>query len=181
MPFADAHGRIEQHLAGCAVPSVVLRSSFFMSNLLADAATIRATGRLIAPAGDARIAMIDPRDVASAAATALLTDRYDGRTYLLTGPDAVTYTDVAATLSTVAGHRVTFLNVPDDAARAGMLSAGLPDWLADALVALYRRLRAGVAAEPTGDVQLLTGRSPRTFAAFARDHAAAFAAPAFTP
>jgi len=180
-PFADAHGRIEQHLAASAVPSVVLRSGFFMSNLLADAAMIRATGRLVAPAAGARIAMVDPRDVASVAATVLLGDRHDGRTYRLTGPVAVTYADLAASLSNVTGRPVTFVPVPDDVARAGMLGAGLPEWLADALVALYGRLRAGVAAEVTADVQRLTGRAPRTFADFARDHAAAFAAPAFTP
>lgn len=69
--FWDAHARIEQHLRDSGVPSVVLRPSTYATNLLAGAETIRAMGRLFAPAADAKIAMIDPRDVAAVAAVVL--------------------------------------------------------------------------------------------------------------
>ena len=52
--FWDWHGQIEQHLRRSAVPAVVLRSSFFMSNVLAAAEQVAREGRLYAPAGEAR-------------------------------------------------------------------------------------------------------------------------------
>jgi uncharacterized protein YbjT (DUF2867 family) len=172
--FSDMHARIEKHLADSPVPSVVLNASDFMSNLFAFADGIRHTGRLVAPAGNARIAMIDPRDVAAAAAAALLDDACDRDRYVLTGPHAITYSEVAAELSAATGRAITFVDVPDDAARAGLREAGLPSWLADSIVTLYGLLRQGLAAHPTDDVRVLTGRPPRTFAEFAHDHRAAF-------
>lgn len=179
LSFADAHGRIERHLFGCPVPSVVLNATFLMSNLFASAETIRASGQILAPGGEAKIAMIDPRDVAASAAVTLLDDGdagrgHEGRAYLLTGPQLVTYAEVAADLSTVTGRSIAFVDVPDDVARAGLLAAGAPEWFADGIVVLHGLLRRGIAAQTSDDVQLLTGREPRTFAEFARDYRDAF-------
>src|SRR4029077_7954280 len=69
--FWDWHGQVEQHLRASGTGWVILRSSWYMSNLLAAAAQVAAEGRLYAPAGQARIAMIDPRDVGAAAAALL--------------------------------------------------------------------------------------------------------------
>jgi hypothetical protein len=65
-------------------------------------------------------------------------------------------------------------------ARSGILAAGLPEFVADQLLRIYAALRAGVASTPTGAVEALTGRPPRNFLAFARQHAGSFAAPAAT-
>ena len=97
--FWDWHGRIEQHLAASGIPAVVLRSSFFMSNLLAAAEQVASEGRLYAPAGGARIAMVDPCDVGAAAAAVLTTAGHDDATYVLTGPEAITHAEVAADIS----------------------------------------------------------------------------------
>src|SRR5262245_24755212 len=112
--FFDAHGRAEQQLKASGVPAVILQSSFYMSNLFAAAEPVRMMGEIFAPAGTARIAMIDPRDVADVAATALLTDRYDGETLHLSGSEAITYADVARVLSEVTGREVDYIPVPDD-------------------------------------------------------------------
>jgi uncharacterized protein YbjT (DUF2867 family) len=172
--FSDAHARIERHLRDGAVPWVILHSSFFMSNLLTSADTIRRDGRIVAPAGDAKIAMIDPRDVAAVAVEALLGDGHEGQVYVLTGPRAVTYADVAADLSAALGREIVYVNVPDEAARAAMLESGAPDWLADALGVLFGELRRGIAAQTSDAVRTLTGREPRPFAEFARDHRTVF-------
>ena len=123
--FWDWHGRIEQHLRSSAVPAVVLRSSFFMSNLLAAAEPVALEGKLYAPAGEAQIAMIDPRDVGAAAAAVLTSAGHDGRSYVLTGPEAVTYTQVAAALAEATGREVEFVDLPDEAATQGLI-AGRP-------------------------------------------------------
>jgi uncharacterized protein YbjT (DUF2867 family) len=172
--FTDAHGRIERHLRACPVPAVVLNSSFYMSNLFTAGDTIRRSGQIYAPAGDAKIAMIDPRDVAAAAAITLLEDGHDGRAYVLTGPQPITYTEVATHLSAATGRAVSFIDVPDEAAHAGLLHSGAPQWMADGLVTLFAALRSGLAAHTTDDVRRLTRRHPRSLAEFARDHRTMF-------
>ena len=173
--FWDWHGQIEDHLRGARISAVVLRSSFFMSNVLAAAAQVAHEGRFFAPAGEARIAMIDPRDVGDVAACMLTTPAYVHGAFVLTGPAAITYSDVAAGLSAATGRDVEFVDVSDGDAREGMIEAGIPAFAADQIVAIFAAAREGVNSEVTGTVESLTGRPPRDFAAFAREHAAPFA------
>jgi uncharacterized protein YbjT (DUF2867 family) len=180
LPGFDWNGRIEDHLHASGVPAVVLRAGFFMTNLLAAAEPVRATGTLPAPAGGGRIAMTDPRDAGAVGAVVLTADGHDGRTYELTGPEALSYGDVAAALSAATGRRVTFVDVPEEAARQGLVQAGLPDWLFAQLVGVFGRIRAGDLSRTTDTVRALTGRAPRTFAQFAREHARLFGAGAST-
>jgi uncharacterized protein YbjT (DUF2867 family) len=172
--FWDWHGRVDDHLRASGVAATVLGAGFYASNLLAAADGVAVDGRLYAPAGDARIALIDPRDVGEAAAAVLTAGDHAGATYALTGPDAITYAEVAAHLSAVLGRRVDYTNVPDEAARQAMVDAGLPPEVAEQVVAIFAETRRGALARTTSAVQHLTGRPPRGVAAFLRDHADAF-------
>jgi uncharacterized protein YbjT (DUF2867 family) len=174
LPPFDWHGRIEQHLRRSAVSAVILRSSFYMSNLIASAEAIRHTGKLFAPADGARIAMIDPRDVAVVAAVVLTTDGHEGQTYELTGPEAITYDEIAEELFAATGRPIEFVDVPDEAARQAFIEAGMPDWLVEHLIGAFRMFREGALEQTTDIVRALTGREPRSFAEFARDHARLF-------
>lgn len=173
--FWDWHGQIEQHLSESGIPTVILRSNAFMSNVTAAAEQIAGEGRLYAPAGEARIAMIDPRDVGAAAAVVLTMPGHEGRSYVLTGPQAITYAQVAADLSAATARPVEYVDVPDEGARQGMTQAGLPDFLAEKVVEVFAMLRRGAGEEVTATVERLTGRPARDFASFARDHAELFA------
>jgi uncharacterized protein YbjT (DUF2867 family) len=173
-PQFDVHGQIEAHLEGSGLPWTLLRSSYYMTNLLGSADAIKNTDMLFAPVGDAQVAMIDPRDVAAVAARALTEDGHLGNSYVLTGPQAITFGDVAAHLSEVTGRSITFVDVPEEAAREQLNGAGLPEFLVELIIGSCRALRAGVAAEVTDEVRKLTGRTARGFAEFARDHAAWF-------
>ena len=105
--FWDFHGRSEQHLHRVRIAAVVLRACFFMSNLL-DAAAYARPAPVRAGTG-ARIAMIDPADVAAVAAAVLAEGDHDGETVaLLTGPAAITYDEVAETLSAMTAPRSSF-------------------------------------------------------------------------
>jgi uncharacterized protein YbjT (DUF2867 family) len=172
--FERWHGQIERHLVATGLPSVLLHPTAFMTNLLAFAGTIAETGMLFAPAGTARIAFVDPRDVAAAAVAALVEEGHRGRAFRLTGPAAITYEQIAATLSATTGRSIRYVDVPDDAARQSMVEAGLPPMVADAIVAVFASQRAGAMDQVTTGVRTLTGWEPRNFAQFARDHAALF-------
>jgi uncharacterized protein YbjT (DUF2867 family) len=172
--FWDWHGQVDQNLRESGSGWVILRASYYMSNVLAAATHVAATGRLYAPAGQARIAMIDPRDVGAAAAAVLCSAGHEGQTYLLTGPAAITYAQVADGLSAATGRMVEFTDIGDDAARQAMIADGLPPFVAEQLVRIFACLRGGVNEQVTRTVQTLTGSAPRDFAGFARDHAHLF-------
>jgi uncharacterized protein YbjT (DUF2867 family) len=172
--FWDAHGRIEQHLRASGLPSTILRPSTYMTNVLGSAEAIGHTGKLFAPAGGARIAMIDPRDVGTVAASVLTEEGHEGKTYTLTGPDSITYDDISGDLSRATGRRLDFVSVPDKAARRSMVEAGMPAWFADNLVTLFGLLRQGAVARTTDTVRVLTGDEPHSFGDFASDHALLF-------
>ena len=175
--FWDWHARIEEHLAASGVPAVVLRPSFLMSNLFAAADQIRSAGTLIAPAGNATITMVDPADVAAAAMAAICGAGQDGHTYTVTGPAAVDYEHVARVLSTVLGRPIRYFDVPGDAARAAMVDAGLPSFVAGQITEVFAAQRAGAQQVTTSAVQVLTGRAARPFSSFAAMHAQVFGAP----
>jgi uncharacterized protein YbjT (DUF2867 family) len=174
LAFWDANARVENHLREVGLPAVVLRPGFYMTNLIGSAETIKHAGQFFLPAGDAPVALTDPRDVAAAAVMALTTALPAGQTFRISGPEALTFTEVAAQLSTAVGSTVKYVDVPDVAARAAMAEVGLPDWLADNLIAVFGRIRQGDLATVTDDYRALTGREPRSFSDFARDHAALF-------
>ncbi len=169
LAFWDWHGRIEDHLRASGRPAIVLRPVSYMTNLLMSLDTIAATGKLVAPAGDARVAMVEPRDVGAAAAAALTDEGIKPGAYVLTGPRALTYSEIAAELG------AEYVDVPPEAARAGMLQSGLAPFVADFLIALFAEIRRGVMAEPTTTVRDLAGREPRDLAEFAGER---FGAPA---
>ena len=173
--FWDWHGQVEQHLRSSGADWTILRPTYYMSNLLAAAPQVSAEGRLYAPAGTARIAMIDPRDVGVFAAAVLSSAGHEGQTYLLTGPAAITYAQVAAGLSEVTGSRVEFVDIPDDAAQQAMIRDGMPGFVAEQIIKTFAQLRQGVGAQVTPAVETLTGSAPRDFASFARAHARLFA------
>jgi hypothetical protein len=96
---------------------------------------------VFAPAEGVKVPMIDPRDVAATAAAVLTEDGHQGRTYELTGPEAITFHDVAAQVSELRGRPAQFVPVPESDALEGLLQAGLPNWLAGNIVAVFAMLR----------------------------------------
>ena len=168
------HAQVEEHLAASGLEWTTLRPVTFMQNLLRAADTVRA-GALYSTLGTARVALIDTRDVALAAGVCLLQEGHAGRAYRLTGPVAVTQSEVAAALAAVLGWPVAAVDVSDADARAGMLAAGLPAWLADDLLALDAMFRTGAGEEISPALELITGSSGRPLEAFLIDHARAFA------
>ena len=182
--FGDPRSRIVTHhetidaaLAVSGLPVTTLRPTFFAQNVLGAAQAITETGMLYWPMDDAKLAMIDIRDIAECAAKVLTTDGHEGKEYILTGPEAVTFTEVAAALSSATGKDVTYVNVPNEAMVEGLTQMGFPQWTAEGYAELMDGFKDGWAAEPTDGVQTLTGHPARSVADFARDFAGYFGAP----
>ena len=151
-----------------------LRPNGFMQNSFMFAQSIRSQGAFYAPFGDAKVSYVDARDVAAVAFHALTGDGHEGKSYEITGPQALSYHDQAALLSAALGREVKYVEVPPEAARAAMAGMGMQEWVADALMELFNFYKDGRADQVRDTVREVTGRAPITFAQFAEDFAQAF-------
>jgi uncharacterized protein YbjT (DUF2867 family) len=174
--FAEQHRAIDRYLGTSRIAATIVRPTFFMENVLGLTAPI-AAGTYPAPAADARMGQVAVADIAAVlVAVAADPGAHRGATYTLTGPAAHTGHEIAAALSEAAGHRVRYVDVPEEAFRQNLLRVGLDEWTADGLVEAYRWVRAGGTAAITDDVRRVTGRTPTGFSAWARAHAEALRA-----
>lgn len=169
-----AHAEVEEGLAASGIPHVLLRPGAFMQNFLAAAETIRNQDLFYGSSGEGRIAMIDAGDIAAVAVALLTGDEPTGAIYSLTGPEAFSNAEAAAVLSEVVGREIRYVDLPGDAYKAGLLEAGLEEWLAEDLVTLDELFVRGAGAAVTDDVERLAGRPARTFAEFVADSADTF-------
>lgn len=167
--FGKLHGDAEQLIVRAGIPFTFLRPTGFMQNLYGSVGSIKEQGALFAPFGDARVSYIDVRDIAAVAAKVLLDDGHESKTYELTGPEALSYADLARILSEQSGITIRYVDVPPGAARAGMLQAGMSEWLADGLLELFAVYRQGGAESVSPAVENVTGRPPRSFELFAAE------------
>jgi uncharacterized protein YbjT (DUF2867 family) len=171
------HARTERQIEAAGLPFTFLRPPYFMQNVPRQfGRALAATGVLAAPMGQARVAMVDARDVAAVAVAALTRSGHAGRTYTVTGPEALSFADVARILSATLGRAVVYQDDPPETARSRLAAAGIPGWYVDLRLGFAALLRSGAAAEVTDVVTRVTGRPPRSFAEFAREHAGAFPA-----
>lgn len=172
--FGRWHGQAEDLLKASGLAWTMLRPNTFMQNLLGQARAIADEGVIYQPVGDARASFVDARDIAAVAARALVEEGHEGKSYVVTGPEALSYGEVAEKLSAATGRPVRYVSITPGEFRAGALAAGLPEWLADALAVLNENFAAGDLSQVTNVVREVGGREPRTFDEFARDHAGAF-------
>ncbi len=172
------HAEVEAKLRASPLAWTILQPGMFAQNLLMSAQTIRGEGRFFGAYGEGKIAPIDVRDIAEVAVLALTTEGHEGKTYRLTGPEALTHRLLAEKLSAATGKKIEYVNLPADVVREGMKKAfaasGMPLWLADDLVKMQEGIASGGAGMVTDEVPRLLGRPARTFDDFARDQAAAF-------
>jgi uncharacterized protein YbjT (DUF2867 family) len=165
--FISAHTACDRYLAESGLDHVIVRPNLFLQNVPESTVpAIDASGNFYADAGDARISMVDTRDVAAVAAIALTEGGHAGARYDVTGPEALSYSDVAAKLTRAMKRKITYVDAPDDAVRQALVGAGLSAWFANALVGLYQDYRRsgtdGYAAGVSDTVQRLTGRPARS-------------------
>lgn len=169
------HLEAEEFLKGSGIAWTMLRPGNFASNTLRWAGMIRGQGTVFAPQGSGPTAPIDPRDIGSVAVTALTGKGHEGKTYVLTGPEAMTIEKQVQIIGKAIGKQLKFIAVPESKAREGMLKSGLPEVLADAIVELVQADGPETVGHITQTIREVTGKAPRTFAEWVRDHAGAFA------
>lgn len=166
---------IEAGLLASGLNYTLLRANAYMQNILALAPAIKKTGGFGSSAGLGRMGMIDVRDVAAVAAEiAASSVTHVGKTYKLTGPRLLTYSEVAATLSKVLGRPVSYHELSFEEDKNAMIHAGLPKELAEMNAQFFGMVAGGDCDWLSEDVPFLLGRPARSFEEFATGYASAF-------
>jgi uncharacterized protein YbjT (DUF2867 family) len=172
--FLRYHAAVEKTLQSSGMAYTFLRPNLFMQGLLNFKPTIMAENAFYAAAGEGKVSVVDVRDIAEVAFTALTESGHERESYDITGPQALTHAEMAGQLSTALGREVKFVDVPPEAMREALLKVGLPAWQADGLVEEYALWSQDEAASVSSDVKDVTGKAPRSFVEFAQDYASEF-------
>jgi len=154
----------------------VLQPSWFMQNFANErhhhGASLARDGLLVTATGEGRVGFVDAQDIAEVGVRALADERSHDTAHVITGPQALSHDEIAAVISQVSGRPVRHVQVDGDAVSEHMMRSGIPERYARLLAGMEESIRQGAEARVTGTVARVTGREPRSFEAFAREHAA---------
>ncbi|MGJ7542403.1 SDR family oxidoreductase [Variovorax sp. LT1R16] len=168
--------RAEIHLEQSGLAWNVIRPNWFMQNFHTFwLHGIQSQGQILLPTGNAKGSFIDARDIAAVAAKLLSSDELVNAAHDLTGSESLDHTQVAAILSKAAGRTIGYTDVPEDAMRQGLLSAGLPADYAEFLLSILGMFKAGLADRITDTVRQITGHDPIRMEQYAQDFKAHWA------
>jgi uncharacterized protein YbjT (DUF2867 family) len=160
--FAEEFRTIEGAVKASGIRWTVLRSADYASNARGWAPQIRSGDIVRGAYGDAASSTIHEADVASIAALALIDSAHSGRTHVLTGPQSVTQRQKVEMLGRALGRQLSWVEIPADQVRAGMIARGLPEEIPDRMLG-YLADHVERAGPSTTTVSDILGRPARTF------------------
>lgn len=168
------HARGEAAIRASGITFTFVQPTGFMVNALFWAASIKA-GRVVRSAtGDGKIPFIHTDDIAGVATEALTSRKYDGQALPITGPEALSYAQMAGKIGAVIGKPVRFEAISEEVVRQRMIADGDSEEMIAAHLSIYRAIREGRMAEVTGNVERVLGRKPITFDRWAQERVEAF-------
>ena len=170
------HRQVEKIIEQSGIPYTFLRPNEFMQNFINfHSPSIKGNNAFYIPLEDAKVSLVDVRDIAAVAVKSLTDeDLHKNKTYLITGPEALSYHQVAEILSNRIGRKINYVNISDEEARAAMKEIGMSDWLINTVSELSDYFRKGKASEISSAVEEVTGNKPISFSQFANDYVDAF-------
>ena len=162
--FGRDHWHTEEHIRHTGLGFTFLRNSIYSEYLpfMAGPRGRSGGGVIRGPAGQGRLGAVSRDDVGDVAAAVLLAEGeaaalHHGRTYELTGPEALTMAEAAEVISRAVGHPVSYHPETLDEAYASRASYGAPAYELEGWVTSYTAIAAGELAAVTGDVAKLAG------------------------
>ncbi|SHK94495.1 Uncharacterized conserved protein YbjT, contains NAD(P)-binding and DUF2867 domains [Chitinophaga jiangningensis] len=174
--FLRYHAAVEAHIAASGMTYTFLRPNLFMQGFLLFRDSIIHKGQFFAPAGNAKVSLVDVQDIAAVAAWVLTTTHWHNQVLDITGPESLSHYELAEMLSVVTGKSIRYIDVPPADMLQAVLSLGFPQWQAEGLIEDYAHYARGEAAAVSNAVQQVTGRPARSFAEFISDNAGYFIA-----
>ncbi|MBQ9917489.1 MAG: SDR family oxidoreductase [Microbacterium sp.] len=152
------HLATERAIAEAGLDATILRNNWYTENYLDSVARAAESGVIVAAVGDARVASASRRDYAEAAAVALTTDDFRGRTLELAGDVAWTYDELAAAAGEVLGREVVYQPVTLEQLTAGLEQAGLDAGTAAFVAGIDDAIARGALSQTDGTLARVIGR-----------------------
>jgi len=172
------HRQAEKIIEQSGIPFTFLRPNEFMQNFINfHSPSIKNNNAFYILLEDAKVSLVDVRNIAAVAVKSLTEDRNDkhnNKTYLITGPEALSYHQAAEILSNATGKKISYVNISEEEARGAMKEMGMSDWIINTISELYDYFRKGNASQVSSAVEEVTGKKPISFSQFAKDYAEAF-------
>jgi uncharacterized protein YbjT (DUF2867 family) len=179
-PSLRLHRQVEEIIEESGIPYTILRPNEFMQNFInLHGPSIRSNNAFHMAVGDARVSIIDVRDIAAVAVKTLTedvnNDRHKSKVYTLTGPEALSYYQIAEILSGITGRKISYVNLSEGDFRRSLKEAGVDDWfIYVVLFMLDSYYRKGIAAQVFTAVEEVIGKKPTSFSQFVNDHVQVF-------
>ena len=163
--------QVDQLVRNQSIPYVILRPGWFMQNFTSwIGATISQEGAFYLPAGDAKTAFIDVRDIAEVALSTLLKDQWNGHILDLTSEEILDHYQVADQMSGVLGRQITYVPLSNDEYQTKMTSLGWSMEASQYVIKLYEIVKTGKEEQISSHVREVLSRPPYDFATFLRHH-----------
>ena len=170
-----AHWAVEEYIRASGLAWTMVKPNFFMQNLLASAGSIKAGRRFSLPMGNGTTGMADIRDIGAVCAEVLTGAGHVGKSYEITGPEVLTFHDVAEQFSEVLATTIEYVPMPMEQFRVRMTNV-LEPWHLNAVCELFREIAETGLDHTTDTFRQLTGRDPISLRQFIRDNVALFSA-----
>lgn len=157
--FAPDHLGTEDAIKASGLPHLVFRNNWYQENLFMSLPQALRTGQWYTSAGEGRTAFIARDDIAAAIAGALANPPAGSATYTLSGPEALSNSEIAGMVAEATGKPLQVVNLTDEQLAGGMKAAGVPEAIIPTLVSFDTATRAGDLATQSEDAARLSGRS----------------------
>lgn len=174
------HRQAEKIIEVSGIPYTFLRPGEFMQNFVRwHSETIKEQGAIYLPAaGGTKVGFVDVRDIAAVAVKALTEDddengKHKNKAYTITGPEELSYYQVAEILSNATGRKINYVNISEEKARGAMKDMRISDWLINGVIEVIELYRSDIP-KLSSAVEEVTGKKPISFSQFAKDYAEAF-------
>lgn len=172
--FSRSHGIVEAALRESGLAWVILRPNFFTTNLLNSAESIKQHNTMYGHWGVGRSAWVDPRDIAAVAATVLMDRGHEGHIYEISGPQALSNSEVCHAFGRVLGRTIEYVDLSDEQYEQGAIKAGLPAWLARGVTRLKDCVVSKDASQVSDVVRRIARKEPISVEQFIVENARAF-------
>ncbi len=174
-PIPKAHWAVEEYIRASGIPWTMVKPNFFMQNLLSSANGIKTQQKFSLPMGEGTTGMADVRDIGAVGAEVLTGNGHAGKSYEITGPEVLTFHQVAERFSAVLGVKIEYVPMPMDQFRERVKNI-LEPWHLDAVSQLFGEIAEIGLDHTTNTFRQLIGREPISVRQFVQDHLALFSA-----
>lgn len=169
-PITQNHVAAQNHIRESGMSWTIVRPTFFNQNFETYAPRIREARQIVLPVGNGTVSATDLRDVGEVIREVLTKPGHENKSYDLTGPELLTFAEIAEKFSKVLGTPVEYIDQPMEDFAKLLRTIGMSEWRVDAVCKELEAIGAGVVDHTTDTIEELLGRPPISLEQYISDH-----------